>query len=318
MIGQMLKGYRITEKIRDGSVGTVWKALSPKGETVALKRIFRKNAEISRRLRRFRHEASLTAGLDHPSIVKVIEFKDVEPLPFIVMEYFESENLKHCIHKLPDRVTGQEFRILRQTAEALAYIHSKNIIHKDIKPENILVSADSDVRLIDFSLGETRMDRLFQFGRKIEGSPLYMSPEQVQGLRCDSRSDIYSLGTVIYEVITKTPPFTAPSMERIFQKHIRELPVPLSQKVPSISSELNELVLRMLAKKRERRPQDLTMVLHELQKWEKKHLAVRVRQVVPCPDPVSPDFDPDADPDEYYDPDKVSNPEVKPDPKEEN
>ena len=306
----MLKGYQIKEKIRDGSVGTVWKALSPKGETVAIKRIFRKNADVAKKLKQFRHEATLTARLDHPSIIKVHEFVDLPPQPFIVMEYFDSENLKFCIQQAPKRIDGMEFGILRQAAEALAYIHSKNIIHKDLKPDNILVSTGSDVRLIDFSLGETKMDRLLQFGRKTEGSPLYMAPEQIRGQKCDTRSDIYALGVVMYEVITKVPPFTAPSMELIFQKHLQEVPVPLSQKVPAISSEMNEIVLRMLSKKRENRPQDLTMVLHELLKWEKKLLPVRKSQVLPCPEPGSPELDPDADPEEYYDPDKVSKPDT--------
>lgn len=282
MIGQILKGYRLTEKIKTGSVGTVWKASNTSGQVFAIKQLSEKHTAIPRKVKRFYHECALTMKLEHPGIIKVIEYVEDTRFPFFVMEYFESENLKVAMLTLPEWVSGNEFTILRQTAEALAYIHSKGIIHKDVKPENVLVSPRAEVRLIDFSLGETKMDRMLQFGRRIEGSPLYMAPEQVQGHTCDSRTDIYSFGATMFELLTKQPPFLAPDLKALFEKHVREAPPALATFVKSISPDIEALCARMLAKKREDRFQDLTTVIHELRKWEKKDTRVRLRQVEPA------------------------------------
>src|SRR5215467_11331490 len=123
MIGQIFKGYEIVEKIKDGSIGTVWKARNPRDQVFALKQLSPKNAERPEKIREFKKEATLTQKLKHPGIIKVYEYVDSAALPFFVMEYFESENLKYAMWHLPERVNGSEFRVLRHLAEALAYIH---------------------------------------------------------------------------------------------------------------------------------------------------------------------------------------------------
>jgi serine/threonine-protein kinase len=183
---------------------------------------------------------------------------------------------------LPERVFKYEFRILRQVAEALDFMHSLGIIHKDIKPENVLLNARSEVRLIDFSLAQSKMDRLLQLGRRVEGTPLYMAPEQIQGRKCDARSDIYSFGVMMYELLTKRPPFLSTTQEGILEKHMKEAPRPMQEHVKTISSELNAVVLKMLAKRREDRFQNMTSVILELSHWEKKNTVIRIRQVEPA------------------------------------
>jgi serine/threonine protein kinase len=286
MVGQFLSGYEIVEKIKEGSVGTVWRARKS-GQDYALKQISEKNAARPEKVRQFKREATLTQKLNHRNIVKVHEYVD-GPRPFFTMEYFESENLKYAMWHQPERVYKYEFRLLRQIVEALACIHAQGLIHKDMKPENVLVSEKCDVRVIDFSLAQSKMDRFLQFGRRIEGTPLYMAPEQVQGKKCDPRSDIYSFGVLMYELLAKRPPFLGTTEKALLEKHVKEPPPPMRTFVKTISPELDALVARMLAKAPEDRFQDMTTVLHELSKWEKKDTVIRLRQVEPgkSKDPV--------------------------------
>jgi serine/threonine-protein kinase len=281
MIGQILRGYRIVEKIKDGSVGTVWKALNSRNQACALKILAEKHLAHPERVRQFRKEALLTQKLHHPGIVKVYEYVDSRR-PFFAMEYFESENLKYSIWHLPDRVYKYEFRLMRQIADALEFSHRAGVVHKDVKPENVLVSARAEARLIDFSLSQGRWDRLLQFGRRVEGTPLYMAPEQIRGEKCDPRADQYSFGVMLYELLTKRPPFLGTTEQNLFHKHLKEPPAPLRSFVKTLSPELDAIVLRMLEKKPADRFPDMTTAIYELTKWEKKDTVIRLRQVEPA------------------------------------
>jgi serine/threonine-protein kinase len=286
MVGKILRGYEITEKIRDGSVGTVWKAHNPKGELVAVKQISAKNARVPHKLKEFAREAALTRSLRHPQIIRVHEYVNVQPQPFFSMEYFESESLKYTIASLPDRLYKKEFYVLRMLAEALEYLHAQGIVHKDIKPENVLVSESAEVRLIDFSLAKTKWDRRLQFGKKVEGTPLYMAPEQLRGEKCDPRTDIYSFGTLAYELLTRSAPFMAPDQDQIIQKQLKERPASLMSHVATISPEVNAFIFQMLEKDPGKRIPDMKFVLQHLSNWESKETSVRLRQVAPLPKEV--------------------------------
>jgi len=281
MIGLILKGYQIVEKIKDGSVGTVWKA-TKNNQTYALKILAEKHLAHAGKVRQFKKEATLTQRMAHPNIVKVYEYLDHRPGPFFAMEYFESENLKYAMWHRPERVYKYEFKILRQAADALRTIHSAGVVHKDVKPENLLVDARAEVRLIDFSLGQTKMDRLLQFGRRVEGTPLYMAPEQIRGEKCDPRTDIYAFGVLVYELLTKRPPFLGTTEHAILEKHLKEPPLSMRSHVKTLAPELDALICRMLGKRRDDRFQDMGEVLYELAKWEKKDTVMRLRQVEPA------------------------------------
>ncbi|HLY09574.1 MAG TPA: serine/threonine-protein kinase [Planctomycetota bacterium] len=284
MNGQSIQGYLVIEKIKEGSVGPVWRVTNSKHQVFAIKQMSAKNAADPDQVKRFDKEATLTRKLTHPGILHVLERLDTDP-PAFLMEYFESENLKNALWNAPERVVGHEFRILRQVAEALAYVHEQGVIHKDVKPENVLVNAKQEARLIDFSLAQTRMDRLLQFRKRAEGTPLYMPPEQIRGEKCDPRTDLYSFGVLTYEVLTRRPPFLGTTQEAILDKHLKEAPPPMRTWVPTLSADLDLLVLKMLAKKREDRWPDMTSALYELAKWEKQDTGVRVRQVGPLRPP---------------------------------
>jgi eukaryotic-like serine/threonine-protein kinase len=275
-----IKGYLLQEKIRDGTVGAVWRATDSKQQVVAIKQMSANNAADSDKVRQFEKEASLTQKLAHRNIIRVHELLDARP-PAFVMEYFESENLKYALWNLPERIVKYEFKILRQVADALSFVHAQGVVHKDIKPENVLVNAKQEVRLIDFSLAQSKMDRLLQFSKRIEGTPLYMAPEQIRGEKCDPRADVYSFGVMTYEILTRRPPFIGTSYQTILDKHLKEPVQPMRTWVPTLSAELDVIVLKMLAKKKEERWDDMKTVLYELSKWEKKDTVIRVRQLGP-------------------------------------
>jgi eukaryotic-like serine/threonine-protein kinase len=275
-----LKGYLVQDKIKDGSVGTVWRATNSRDQVFALKQIALPNAQSGTKLRQFKKEATLTKELQHPNIIKVFDYVDVRPQPFFVMEYFESENLKWAMAHTPERIHKREFQVLMQVADALAFVHTKGIVHKDIKPENVLINGKSDVRLIDFSLASTKWDRMLQFGKKVEGTPMYMAPEQIRGEKCDQRTDIYSFGVMMYELLTKRPPFIASDPQKLLEKHCKERPIPVSMLVPTVAPELDKLLYRLLEKNPDRRLPDMSAVMQELSRWIKQDTVVRLKQVV--------------------------------------
>lgn len=283
MIGQHISGYLVIEKIKEGSVGPVWRVKDSRQNSFAVKQMSAANAADPDKVRRFEKEATLTQKLAHRGIIKVIGLLDSAP-PAFVMELFESENLKYALWNASERVVKHEFRILRQVAEALDFVHEQGVVHKDIKPENVLVDVRQEARLIDFSLAQSKMDRLFQFSKRVEGTPLYMAPEQIRGEKCDPRTDVYGFGVMMYELLTRRPPFLGTTQQAILDKHQKEAPLPMRTWVQTLSADLDALVLKMLAKKREDRWPDMKAVLYELSKWEKKDTVVRVRQLGPLPD----------------------------------
>jgi len=279
MASVQLKGYHVLDKIKDGTVGTVWRALNSAGSPKAIKQLSLKHASDSGLVRKFKKEATLTRSLSHPNIIKVYEYVPLEPQPFFVMEYFESQNLKYAMAHHPKWIHKREFQILMAIADALAYVHEHDILHKDVKPENVLVSASGDVRLIDFSLASTKWDRMLQFRKKVEGTPMYMAPEQIRGEKCDARTDMYSFGVLMYELLTKRPPFAVQDAAKFLDKHLREKPQTLRAHVPTISPELDAFVLRLLNKAPDARYSDMRTVMQELSRWIKQETVIRLRQV---------------------------------------
>lgn len=273
--------FRVVEDIRAGSIGMVFKVADFRGKVLALKLMSESNAKRPDKIKRFKREAKLGKRVDHPNIVHVYEYYDNEGRPFFTMEYFHSESLRQCLVNLPQRIEKKEFYILRQVAEALAYLHGQGVVHKDMKPENILVNEKSEIRLIDLSLAQDKWDNFLGIGRKVEGTPLYMAPEQIQGKKIDARTDIYAFGAVAYELITKHTLFTGTTQQEIMRKHMNENPIPLRHVVPGIAQGLDIMVLRCLEKDPELRWKDMTQILFDLGRWEKQDSGVRLKQVVP-------------------------------------
>ena len=278
MVGSSVGGYRILEKIRDGGAGTVFKAQGPKGEIVAIKMISEAWNEQRDRRKAFKRESDTTQKLVHPTVIRVFAYCDGPPRPYIVLEYFPSENLKFTLWHKQQVLEGRRMPVLKQCAEALYYIHTQGVVHRDVKPENFLVNAEGSVRLIDFSIAQTKWDRfLFSFGKKVDGTPLYMAPEQIRNESQDQRADMYSYGVMVFELMTRRPPFIGASVDSILEKHLKAAPPSMRSIVQDVSPELDELVTRLLSKKAADRPSDMSLVIAVLNRLVKKEEEARLR-----------------------------------------
>ena len=210
---------------------------------------------------RFRREAQNAAALNHPAIVAVYDTGEAEtpagPLPYIVMEYVDGVTLRDIVHgdgPIPPR---QAIEIIADACQALNFSHQHGIIHRDVKPANIMISKAGAVKVMDFGIARALADSgnsVTQTSAVI-GTAQYLSPEQARGETVDSRSDVYSLGCVLYEILTGEPPFVGDSPVAVAYQHVREDPVPPSERYDGISPELDAVVLKALAKNPENRYQ---------------------------------------------------------------
>lgn len=210
---------------------------------------------------RFRREAQNAAALNHPSIVAVYDTGEAEtpsgPLPYIVMEYVDGVTLRDIVHNdgpLPPR---RAIEIIADACQALNFSHRNGIIHRDVKPANIMISTTNAVKVMDFGIARAIADSgnsVTQTAAVI-GTAQYLSPEQARGETVDARSDVYSLGCVLYEILTGEPPFTGDSPVAVAYQHVREDPVPPSKRHEGISPDLDAVVLKALAKNPDNRYQ---------------------------------------------------------------
>jgi beta-lactam-binding protein with PASTA domain/serine/threonine protein kinase len=210
---------------------------------------------------RFRREAQNAAALNHPAIVAVYDTGEAEtpsgPLPYIVMEYVDGVTLRDIVHTdgpLPPR---RAIEIIADACQALNFSHQNGIIHRDVKPANIMISTTNAVKVMDFGIARAIADSgnsVTQTAAVI-GTAQYLSPEQARGDSVDARSDVYSLGCVLYEILTGEPPFTGDSPVSVAYQHVREDPIPPSQRHEGISADLDAVVLKALAKNPENRYQ---------------------------------------------------------------
>lgn len=210
---------------------------------------------------RFRREAQNAAALNHPAIVAVYDTGEAEtpagPLPYIVMEYVDGVTLRDIVHNDGPMPPKRAIEVIADACQALNFSHQNGIIHRDVKPANIMISSTNAVKVMDFGIARAIADSgnsVTQTAAVI-GTAQYLSPEQARGDSVDARSDVYSLGCVLYEVLTGEPPFTGDSPVAVAYQHVREDPVPPSERHAGISPDLDAVVLKALAKNPENRYQ---------------------------------------------------------------
>jgi eukaryotic-like serine/threonine-protein kinase len=209
---------------------------------------------------RFRREAQNAAALNHPAIVAVYDTGEAEtatgPLPYIVMEYVDGVTLRDIVHTEGPMPSTRAIEVIADACQALNFSHQHGIIHRDVKPANIMISKTGAVKVMDFGIARALADAnsVTQTAAVI-GTAQYLSPEQARGEKVDARSDVYSLGCVLYEILTGEPPFTGDSPVAVAYQHVREDPVPPSQRHKDISPELDAVVLKALAKNPDNRYQ---------------------------------------------------------------
>ena len=226
---QKLGKYNIVGKIGKGAMGEVYKGHDPAlNRYVAIKIIAETLGTDADLIERFRREARNAAGLNHPNIITIYEFVEEEGTIYMVMELLEGQDLKELIKSGAPVTMDQILSIMEQIADGLGFAHSRGIIHRDLKPANIHVSKNGQVKILDFGLVHEASSDMTKTGQ-VMGTPNYMSPEQVQGLRVDPRSDIFSLGAVFYELLTRKKPFSADSIHATMFKVVQGDREPLAQ-----------------------------------------------------------------------------------------
>jgi beta-lactam-binding protein with PASTA domain len=214
---------------------------------VALKVLLSKYAEDEQFIERFRREASSAASLNHPNIVQIYDRGEGEGTYYIAMEYLDGRPLKDIIVRFAPLRADHVISISMQILEALRFAHRKEVIHRDIKPQNIMVDDEGRVKVTDFGIARAGASTMTETG-SILGTAHYLSPEQAQGNQVGSASDLYSLGVVMYEMATGALPFTGDNPVAIAMQHVHEPPVPPRSLVPTIPENLENVILRALAK----------------------------------------------------------------------
>jgi serine/threonine protein kinase len=252
--GKTFGQYRLIEPISSGGMATIYKAYQPGlDRVVAIKVLPEFLLNQAGFLERFKIEAQAIAKLDHPHILPVYDYGEAERTPYLVMKYVPGGTLKDLMAHGPID-PRQAALLLRQMAEALEHAHEQGIIHRDVKPSNVLMQDGRWVQLMDFGLAKmmTSTSNITASGTGV-GTPDYMSPEQAQGTPVDQRTDIYSLGVVVYQMLAGDVPFHAETPMAVMLKHIVEAPPPLRVKNPDLSPEIEQVVLKALTKNRDDR-----------------------------------------------------------------
>jgi serine/threonine protein kinase len=248
--------YQIIEELGKGGMGKVYRALDKElNEEVALKLIKPEIAADKKTIERFKNELKLARKISHKNIGRMYELMEKEGTRFITMEYVRGEDLKSFIYRLGQLAVGTAVRIAKQVCEGLSEAHKLSVVHRDLKSSNIMIDKDGNVRIMDFGIARSlKTEGLTEVGMMI-GTPEYMSPEQVEGKAVDQRSDFYSLGIIIYEMLTERTPFKADLLINLIHKHLSEPPEPPSAINPQIPEELEKIILKCLEKKPEDRYQ---------------------------------------------------------------
>jgi beta-lactam-binding protein with PASTA domain len=257
--------YRLIQRVGAGGMADVWLAEDQQlGRRVALKLLHRRFAADQSFVERFRREASHAAGLQHPNIVAVYDRGSWDGTWYIAMEYVEGPTLKEIVNERGALDPALASDVVVQILRAARYAHKRGIVHRDLKPHNVILDEEGRVKVTDFGIARAGVSEMTETGA-IMGTAQYLSPEQAQGLPVDARSDLYSIGVILYELLTGRVPFDAESAVTIALKHVSEPPVPPSQIEPRVPPALDEVVRRAMAKDPDDRFQDADAFIAALQ-----------------------------------------------------
>jgi eukaryotic-like serine/threonine-protein kinase len=267
VIGTLISDrYRIDEKIGSGGMSTVYRAFDPTLERwVAIKLMHRDISSDPDQLERFRREARAVAQLNHQHVVTVIDAGEDDGAPYIVFEYVEGETLKDRIKRQGRLPVSEAVAYAIEIGRALECAHLNRLVHRDVKPQNVLIDPDGRAKVTDFGIARSLEAHGLTATGRVLGTTDYVSPEQALGHEVTPQSDIYSLGVVLYEMLTGEPPFRAESQVAVAMKHVRE-PLPDVQRLrPEISAALAAVVERATAKETTHRYQTVGEMVHDLE-----------------------------------------------------
>jgi eukaryotic-like serine/threonine-protein kinase len=281
-VGRRIGPYKALSLLGAGAMGEVYLAEDSRlGRNVALKLLPARFTQDAERLRRFEREARAASGLNHPNIITIHEIGEAEGTHFIVTEYVKGETLRQGMLKAPQQrlKLSEVIDVAEQISAALAAAHEAGIVHRDIKPENVMVRLDGTVKVLDFGLAkltessdgtiETQAPTAAAIHTEtgmVMGTPRYMSPEQARGENVDARTDIFSLGVVLHEMVAGRPPFAGATIGEVIAAILRDSPPPLAKCAPDVPQELERIVGKALRKDREERYQTAADLLTDLKR----------------------------------------------------
>ncbi|MFO0967445.1 MAG: serine/threonine-protein kinase [Gemmataceae bacterium] len=271
MAEEVIGGYKLLNCIVTGQSSQVWEVVEVTSHRhFGMKLLLPEKASDSEARRLLYHEARVGQKLAHPNVIKIVAVGSDPKNHYFVMEFFPAGSLKmRLMRKQFDFIKERAHSIFKQAATGMAYINASGWVHRDVKPDNMLVNAAGELRIIDFALAQriekpSFFSKLFRRKGKVQGTRSYMSPEQIRGEPLDGRADIYSFGAAAYEIATGRPPFRASNPNDILVKQIAEKASSPQIYNSDISDEFAALLLRCLAKKREERPQTFHEVLKSI------------------------------------------------------
>ncbi len=270
--GTMVGRYKIDKFLGAGAMGEVYLAVDPHiDRKLAIKtvRLSGRESDVEDRKKRLLREARAAGRMLHPNIVTLFDAGEAEGLVFLAFEYVEGADLANRLESGPALSLSDVLRWTRQTAEALAYAHEHDVVHRDVKPSNILIDAHEQVKVTDFGIAKMGgQSTELTIAGSVMGSPQYLSPEQIRGEDLDGRSDVFSLGVVLYELLSGKRPFDGETLTTLVYKILHQEPPPVSM-LRAVPSRLEDLLVRMLAKDRDQRVGSAREVASELRQIER-------------------------------------------------
>jgi serine/threonine protein kinase len=262
--------YQIIEELGKGGMGKVYRTLDTKlDEEVALKLIKPEIASDRKTLERFSRELRIARKIVHKNVGRMYELMEDDGAHFISMEFISGQDLRGLIRQSGQLATGTAVSIAKQVCEGLSEAHRLGVVHRDLKPGNIMIDREGQARIMDFGIARSLKGKGITGEGVVIGTPEYMSPEQVEGKEADQRSDIYSLGIILYEMVTGRAPFEGDTPFSVAYKHRHEAPEEPRKFNPQLSDALNGVILRCLEKDREARYQTAQELLADLEKIER-------------------------------------------------
>ena len=280
--GQVLDGrFKILDVVNRGGMAWIYQALDRQtGQTVALKVPLLQFECDPGFYSRFQREENIGLTLDHPGVVHIFPAAD-KSRPYIVMEYLEGQTLAARLHDGGPISESEAVHIISQVCDGLDYLHRKGVVHRDLKPENIMLCQDGSVRILDFGIAKSENVRRLTFGAfsGTMGTPDYIAPEQVHGKRGDSRTDIYALGAILYELTTGHPPFEGDNPFVVMNARLTGDPEAPRQRNPQLSPEIEEIILHALERNPAKRFPSAACMREELNDYSEVHLTERAKRL---------------------------------------
>jgi len=273
--GDQLGRYKVLKRLGAGAMGEVYLAEDPQiGRNIALKTVLVQEGraqELEERKRRLLREARAAGKLLHPNIIALFDAGEDQGILYLAFEFVEGKDLADRVAEGPQLSLGEALAIVRQAAEGLDYAHRQGVVHRDIKPSNLMITADGRVKIADFGIARVadQTSDLTMTG-SVVGSPHYMSPEQIRGEELDGRTDLFSLGVLLYEILCRRRPFEGETLTTLVYQILNQEPTPLVVRRPDLGPRLEQLVLRMLHKDRDQRFASAAEVVREIAVCERE------------------------------------------------